>query len=272
MSSDHILRNGSLQTASVISAQDAMTGVNRQKYRCDYRWSKKARDLVRDNRDVSGRSLTVLITNLVQLTGYPRWACLRFAKRMGVRSRKRLKPWTTQEQQRLLKLIDLHPIKEVANMMRRTESSVWHMLYRLGANAQMGKDCFTKYTLAVALHVRPETIEEWIKRGWLEAREIGAGNGKRTIIDGDAFCHFCKQHVKDVIGNRLSKERLEFVYHYVFPANHSELLPVRASKKERNAYEDQIRQEQGDEEQHSAGLKESESTGNDDARVLRLTA
>jgi hypothetical protein len=91
------------------------------------------------------------------------------------------------------------------------------MLYRLGANAKMGKDSFTKYTLASALQVRPEKVEEWIARGWLERRDIAVGAGKRTVIDADAFCDFCKKHAKDVVGNRLSKERLEFVYHFVFP-------------------------------------------------------
>jgi hypothetical protein len=145
-----------------------------------------------------------------------------------------------QEQQRLLKLIDLHPINEIAKLMRRSESSIWHMLQRLGANAKMGKDSFTKYTLAVALHVRPEQIESWIARGWLKAREVEMGHGKRVVIEAEDFCEFCRQHTKDVVGNRLSKERLDFVYHFAFPPSHAELLPVRDSKKERHAYEEQL--------------------------------
>jgi hypothetical protein len=46
-----------------------------------------------------------------------------------------------------------------------------------------------------------------------------------------------------VVGNRLSKERIEFVYHFAFPPSHAELLPVRQSKKERAAYEQRLRQE-----------------------------
>ncbi|MBZ5505142.1 MAG: hypothetical protein LAO78_06625 [Acidobacteriia bacterium] len=145
--------------------------------------------------------------------------------------------WTEPEQQRLLKLIDLHPINEVAKLMRRSESSIWHMLYRLGANAKMGKDSFTKYTLAVALHVRPETIESWINRGWLKAAEVQTARGKRVVIEAEDFCEFCRQHTKDVVGNRLTKERLDFVYHFAFPPSHAELLPVRESKRERTAYE-----------------------------------
>ncbi len=58
------------------------------------------------------------------------------------------------------------------------------------------------------------------------------------IIGAEDFCEFCREHTKDVVGNRLSKERLDFVYHFAFPPSHAELLPVRESKKERDAYEE----------------------------------
>lgn len=47
----------------------------------------------------------------------------------------------------------------------------------------MGKDSFTKYTLAVALHVRPEKVQDGIPRGLLKARELETGRGKRIVID-----------------------------------------------------------------------------------------
>lgn len=113
------------------------------------------------------------------------------------------------------------------------------MLYRLGANAKMGKDSFTKYTLAGA-HVRPDTIESWISRGCLTAREIQVGPGKRIIIDAEDFCEFCRRHTRDVIGNRLHREWLDFVYRFAFPSSHAELLPVRESKKERMTFDEQL--------------------------------
>ena len=208
--------------------------------RREFRWSKPARDLVRANRSVTGTALSALVTRLVEETGNPRWACRRFVRRMGIQSKRSNRAWTVQEQQRLLKLIDLHPINEIAKLMRRSESSLRHTLQRLGANAKMGKDSFTKYTLALALHVRPETIESWIARGWLKAREVKIGQGKRVVIEAEDFCEFCREHTKDVVGNRLAKERLDFVYRFAFPPSHAELLPVRESKRERVAYEEQL--------------------------------
>ena len=211
--------------------------------RAKFRWSKTARDLVRANIKAKGSELSGLITAIVEESGNPRWACWRFARHMGIRSRRVQRAWTPPEQQRLLKLLDLHPVNEIAKLMGRSNSSIWHMLYRLGANAKMGKDSFTKYTLALALHVDTPRIEDWIARGWLKAREVMCGQTKRVIIQAEDFCDFCKRHTKDVIGNRLSKERLDFVYHFAFPPSHAELLPVRESKKERSAYEAQAKDE-----------------------------
>ena len=213
---------------------DVHDGMSRR----EFRWSKAARDLVRTSINAAGDELSALLTKLEEESGYPRWACRRFARHMGVKSRRSYRTWTAPEQQRLLKLIDLYPINEVAKLMRRSQSSIWHMLYRLGANAKMGKDSFTKGTLAVALHVRSETVESWINRGWLKATEIETGAGKRIMIQAEDFCEFCRKHTKDVVGNRLTKERLDFIYHFAFPPSHAELLPVRDSKKERQAYEE----------------------------------
>lgn len=223
-----------------LSPVNQPSSVNTARPRREFRWSKVARELVRTNLSVSGTELSELLTRLEEESGNPRWACRRFVRRMGIKAKRAQRPWTIQEQQRLIKLLDLHPVNEIAKLMRRSPSSIWHMLQRLGANAKMGKDSFTKYTLAVALHVRTEKVEEWIGRGWLEAREIETGRGKRVVIDAEAFCEFCRKHTRDVVGNRLSKERLDFVYHFAFPPSHAELLPVRDSKKERDAYEKQI--------------------------------
>ena len=224
------------------------------------RWSKEARDLVREDIRSDGKDLSKLLTQLVAISGNPRWACRRFARRLGLKAGRKQRAWNVQERQRLLKLLDLHPVKEISRLMHRSESSIWHMLQRLGANAQMGKDSFTKHTLAKLLHVRPDKIQQWIAQGWLKARSIEISQGVRVVIDAAEFCDFCRKHARDVVGNRLSQERLDFVYHFVFPPSHAELLPVRDSKKERSAYAAQMNEEQFDE----ADITGPRNPGNDD--------
>lgn len=140
------------------------------------------------------------------------------------------------------------------------------MLYRIGASAAMGRDGFTKHTLAAALHISPSQVEVWINRGWLEAREVETGKVKRVIIDSADFCEFCKAHTKDVVGNRLTKERLDFVYHFAFPPSHTELLPVRESKKERAAYEAQLKEDEEDIESSLAVFAPERAVADRDAR------
>jgi hypothetical protein len=210
-------------------------------------WSPDARQLVLNyvaavrNHEIEEHSqrteLRKLICSLVELTGNSRQACWRFARRQGVKKKNTYKEWTRSDQQRLLDLIAVNPPTEVAKMMRRSPGSVRAMLHRLGASAQMGRDWFTIYTLAEALHIRPAEVQRWIERGWLKARTVETGRLKKEIIYADDFAEFCKQYRSLVVGNRLNTDRLDFVHNFVFPPSHAELLPVRESKKERAAFD-----------------------------------
>jgi hypothetical protein len=101
------------------------------------------------------------------------------------------------------------------------------MLQRLGESAQRGRDWFTIYSLAEALHVRADEIQKWVNNGWLKCRVVETTGIKKRIIDPDDFCSFVKQHGPTVIGHRLSFEGLKFVQTFVFPPKHAHLLPLR---------------------------------------------
>lgn len=192
--------------------------------------------------------LTELITNLAAISGNPRSACRRLVRHWGVKSTRSYRQWTKPEQQRLLDLIASRSLEEVAFLLRRSRTSVRSMLHRLGANARMGEDWFTKHALAEALHVRADEVQKWIDRGWLKCRVVGTDGLRRQLIDADDFCEFCKQHRKEVVGNRLNVDRLNFVQAFVFPPSHAELLPVRSAKKEQEAYDEQMKKEEDWEE------------------------
>jgi hypothetical protein len=117
------------------------------------------------------------------------------------------------------------------------------MLSRLGANSKMGQDWFTKYTLAAALHIRPDEVERWIRLGWLKSRKVHTGRLQKEIVDADDFSVFCQKHSREVVGRRLNVERLDFVKDFVFPSSHAGLLMVRESKKERAAYRESANRE-----------------------------
>ena len=190
-------------------------------------------------------ALKGLITRICAISGNPRGACWRFARQSGVKTKRSYRPWNKLEQQKLLNLISSHSLEEVTLLMRRSPTSVRSMLHRLGASARMGEDWFTKHALAEALHIRADEVQKWIDRGWLKCRTVGAEGLKRQLIDADDFCAFCKQHRREVVGNRLNVDRLDFVQTFVFPPSHAELLPVRSAKKEQASYDEQMGKEGG---------------------------
>jgi len=219
-----------------------------------FRWPGSARQMVRVYLSVADaqagtrdgyQALRALITNLEAVSGNPRRACWRFVRQSGLSSKRSYRQWTRAEQQKLLDLIASHSLYEVTTLLRRSPTSVRTMLHRLGANARMGEDWFTKHALARALHIRVEEIQKWIDRGWLKARTVRTDGLRREVIDAEDFCQFCKQHRKEVVGRRLNSDRLNFVQTFVFPPSHMELLAVREAKKEQAAYDAQIRKDAG---------------------------
>ena len=234
-----------------------MEETHREVSRRVFRWPGEARELIkaylnsresRDTRASAHTALKILITRIVAVSGNPRGACWRFARQAGVKRKRNYRPWTKPEQQKLLDLISSHSLEEVILLLGRSSTSVRSMLHRLGASARIGQDWFTKHALAEALHVRASEVQRWIDRGWLKSRVVGSDRLKRQLIDAKDFCDFCKQHQRQVVGNRLNVDRLNFVQTFVFPPNHAELLPVRSAKKEQYAYEEQMKKQMDGEE------------------------
>lgn len=237
------------------------------KSRRTFRWPKEAHDLVRiyknAQRAQSARQncdgeRRMLVTKLTEISSNPRDACWRFVRQAGIVGKREYRQWPETAQQRLLDLIAVQPLSEVAITMHRSPASIRSMLHRLNASARMGQDWFTKYTLAEALHVRVEEVQRWIALGWLKCRVVCTRKVQREIIKADDFSSFCKAHGKEVVGRRLNLDRLNFVRDFVFPPSHAELLQVRESKKERAAYKLQVGDAPGpdfDQAEYDEGLR-----------------
>lgn len=217
--------------------------------RRSYRWSKEARELLAEfidenrRRDAKAvrRARRSLLDKLTEITGYPRHACARFVRQGQENDAASGTRWTREEKQKLLNLMDIHTLEETAWLLRRSRSSVRTMLHRLGASAQMGKDWFTKHSLATALRVPPQEVQRWVDLGWLKCRVVETDGIKRELLDGDLLAEFCRKHIEQIKGRRIDPHRLDFVLTYIFPPAHSDLLPVRESKKERTAFDEQVK-------------------------------
>lgn len=212
-------------------------GVHRRR---TFLWPREARELVREYKQRTSRDWEhnqterrLLVTKLVEVSGNPRDACLRFMRQFGVSQKRPYREWTKPEQQRLLDLITAMPVEEAAKILGRPPASVRSMLHRLGIGGRNGREWFTKFSLSRALHTRPEEVQKWIDRGWLKSRSLTTAGAKANIIHADDFCEFVKQYGRAVVSRRLTYEALWFVQNYVFPPSHAELLSVRGTYKKR---------------------------------------
>ena len=199
-----------------------------------FHWPDEAKQLVADHGrrieksgNYRGSDKEQILSKLVQISGNPRGACLRFVRRLGASEKRSYREWTTREQQRLIELIDDVPVEEAARVLRRPPASVRSMLHRLGLGVRQSREWFTVSLLAQALHISRDEVRKWVDRGWLRCRVVRAQSVKVQIIDADEFCSFVKNYGREVIGNRLSYEGLAFVRDYVFPRSHADLLSVR---------------------------------------------
>lgn len=229
-----------------------MDDLSRKIKRRTFRWPGAAREIVAaylNPSEATGTgpaapiALKALVTRVAAASGNPRAACWRFIRQSGVKAKRSYRPWTKAEQQKLLNLISSHSLEEVTPALRRSPTSVRSMLHRLGANARMGQDWFTKHALAEALHIRADAIQKWIDQGRLKCRTVSSDGLTRQLIDAEDFCDFCKQCRGQIVGNRLNLDRLNFVQTFVFPPSHAELLPVRSAKKEQALYDEQMKKE-----------------------------
>jgi hypothetical protein len=210
-----------------VSAQIARVARQRR----SFSWPKKALDLVKANRNAGGRARYKLISSLARMTGYPRTACLRFARRCGVIAKRPYRNWSPRETGLLLQLSESHKLPAVARKLKRSRTAVRGMLERLGI--KIGKDGWTKYVLASFLHVRPQTVQTWVDRGWLKAHKEGTATLPRLVISSDDFLRFLKQHPAAVFQGHLRKDRLEFIFKHVVPRSHVDRVPVKPARKER---------------------------------------
>jgi hypothetical protein len=225
--------------ASCDEAAAGVKGMNERgvrRKRRSFHWPEEATQLVREylrsskpGQVRSRNSAAGLATKLGALSGHPRDACFRFLHHEGVTQRRPWRPWTKPEQQRLFDLIETCPVEEVSKIMQRSPRSIRSMLHRLGESSQRGRDWFTPYSLAEALHVRVDEVQKWVNHGWLKCRVVETTSVKKRIIDPDDFSDFVKQHGRAVVGRRLNTDGLWFVQNFVFPPKHAHLLPLRKS-------------------------------------------
>jgi hypothetical protein len=216
----------------MIPGYPCMDQIGNGRKRRTFHWPESAQELISGflSSTVARRgqhAIAALATRLATLTGNPRDACFRFLHQHGIAQKRQSRPWTKAEQQQLLDLLESCTVEEIARTLHRSASSISSMLHRLGESTRRGRDWFTPYTLAEALHVRVDEVQSWISKGWLRCRVVETAGLTKRIIDPEDFSAFVKRYGPSVVGRRLKREGLAFVQNFVFPPKHAHLLPLR---------------------------------------------
>ena len=183
-----------------------------------------------------------VITQLVEETGNPRDACLRFARQLGMKAKRPYRRWSQKEREELENKIEQHNVRKLALQLRRTPGQLYAMMHRMGISSKTS-DRLSMYALARLLHKRPSILRGWILRRELEAENEGTEKVPRYMISQESLRRFCQKHRELIDASRVDPERLKFIFEYIFPRSHQDLLSVRESKKEREAFREQVGEE-----------------------------
>lgn len=208
-----------------------------------FKWSQTSRDIVMANLHVNGRQLSEMLSRLVETSGNPRDACLRFARKLGLRGGRPYRRWTRKERESLEELLDGHKIRVAAQKLHRTPKQLYGAMQRLGMTKKVGTDRFSLYELAALIKKRPALIRKWIQNDFLKADNEGTETFPHWLIAHKDVRQFLKKHQAVIQAARIDPYYLNRLQEMVTPRPHTDLLPVRESKKEREAYEEQDRED-----------------------------
>jgi hypothetical protein len=184
-----------------------------------FRWPESAKAEVLAKLSVGGRQLHDLITRLAEQSGNPRPACLRFARRLGLKAKTGQRKWSLADLEKLQKALESHQVPRIAVQFGVTPRAIYQKMRRAGLSGRTDKGWLPLFALVRFLHVSPHTVREWIQRGWLEAKTEDRGSKKQLRVSRESLDKFCREH-REIFAGRgpwpRYCERLEFIYQYVF--------------------------------------------------------
>jgi hypothetical protein len=234
----YISKGGTLDASSSSGKSGSMDEPKKRRQPRIFKWSRIARQTILANLNASGPELRKLITEISQQTGNPRDACLRFARQLGVKAKQSYRRWTPEEHRKLENELEVHKVRKVAIRLRRTPTQIYGMMHRLGISGKKLTDKLSLYAVARSLCKHPQVVRQWIQSGALDAENEGTERVPRWMISQTDLQRFEKKHRKLIAASHVDRERLRFICGYVFPV--SDELRTRESKKEREAYEEQM--------------------------------
>ncbi len=199
-----------------------------------YDWPQEAERLARHKPRIHPSRL---IQQLHEMTGYPIDACWRFAHKFGIQRPTRYRSWPTRDQAKVLEMSETRAVHEIAGHFGVSIKSIYHVLAKHRRQVSRRSEWFGLHTVARLLTVKSGRVLNWIVNGQLQAIVEQHGQIKYTMVSGAELVKFCKEHINELLRQRIPEKRILFLTDYVVAGDVADSYRARAAKLERQAIE-----------------------------------
>jgi hypothetical protein len=184
-------------------------------------------------------SAVALCEQLMALTGHDKDACWRFLKKHGV-SRPgagKRKEFGEERANSIIEYVSEHGVQAATKRFHCEPKTIYNLYQRYGYSIRQTGETFSLRQICSFLCVRRSQVLRWIEEGLLSVRKDKCDSRTYYAIHPDELRKFCTKNRELLVTRRLSPTRIEFLREYVFAPKHADLLRVRESKKEEEAYQ-----------------------------------
>lgn len=146
-----------------------------------YQWTTEKDAYLRQSYDatVPGRA-----RQIAELWGWPRWAVTKRAQQLGL-ARTREDYWSTEDTAKVEQWAGTRHPHWIAKQLGRTETAVVVKIKRLGMSRL--PEGYSQSDVAFAFGVSRDTVERWIRRGWLVSRFQPIEGQPYRFTDGEVL-------------------------------------------------------------------------------------
>ena len=149
--------------------------------------------------------MAVAVSAVEKITGYPRDAIFRRARKLGVARARRVswQTWKPAELRFLAESVQHLAVRAIAKELHRSEKAVWRKVETLGLSAKCGEG-FTGIEITSQLHVSHSRLKHWIDQGWIKI-------GRNGRITERSLRSFLREHGEELHWNLFNADTLDWL-------------------------------------------------------------
>jgi hypothetical protein len=151
------------------------------------------------------RGIAAAVSAIQKITGYPRDAIFRRARKLGLAEAKlsSWRSWKPAELRFLAETVQHLPVKTIAKELRRTEKAVWRKVETVGLSAKCDEG-FTVTEIISRLHIWHSRL-----RGWIDQTSIKIGRNGR--VTERSLRSFLREHLEELHWDLFDTDTFEWL-------------------------------------------------------------